>query len=234
MAYNFTAQWLKGTQNEAADALSCHPCHLPSVGDDLTEYDTDVNLVSTLAPSITQIRASISDLSDMESLHLHKLRRHDAEDQEYQALKEIILGGFPNQNASLKERLKKFWSIKDNLSIDDDLIVYGCHLYIPHSLRATMLSRLYEAHQDISRSQAHLTIYWSGIDLDITNFVKGCRHYQDHLPSNAREPLISKATLERPFQQIAVDFASYGGRQFVIILLTARLVSQMSLTCKKT
>ena len=152
MAYNFTAQWLKGTQNEAADALSCHPYRLPSVGDDLAEYDTDGNLMSTLAPSITHIRASVSDPSDMESLHLHELRKHVAEDQEYQALKEIILGGFPNQKASLKEPLKKFWSIKDNLSIDDDLIVYGCRLYIPHSLRATMLSQLHEAHQSICRS----------------------------------------------------------------------------------
>ena len=220
MAYNFTVQWLKGTQNEAADALSRHPHCSPSIGDDLAEYDTDSNCASTIAPSITQIRATLSNSSDVENLHLHELRRHAAEDQEYAALKETIKTGFPDQKASLKEPLKKFWSIKDSLSIDDDLIVYGCRLFIPHTLRATMLSRLHEAHQGISRSQARarLTLYWPGIDLDIANFVKGCRHCQDHLPSNAREPLISKAVPERPFQQIAVDFASYGGRQFLIIV----------------
>ena len=57
MAYNFTAQRLKGTQKEAADALSQHSHHTPSVGDDLTEYDTDGNLTLIQAPSITQIRA---------------------------------------------------------------------------------------------------------------------------------------------------------------------------------
>ena len=52
------------------------------------------------------------------------------------------------KKASLKEPLMKFWSIKDNLSIDDDLIEYGCCLvFIPHSCRATMLSWLHEAHQ---------------------------------------------------------------------------------------
>ena len=95
-----------------------------------------------------------------------------------------------------------------------------CHLYIPHNLRATMLSRLHEAHQAIARSQtrAHLTIYWSGIDGDIENFLKGCRHCQDHLPSNAKEPLMQKGEPDRPFQQIAVNFASYGGRQFLIVV----------------
>ena len=220
MAYNFTAQWLKGTHNEAANALSRHPHCPPSIGDDLAEYDTDGNFAPTLAPSIIQIRTSTSNPIDMESLHLHELRRHAAEDPEYQMLKETILSGFPNQKASLKEPVKKFWCIKDCLTIDDDLIVHGCRLYIPHSLRATMLSRLHEAHQGISRSQARarLTIYWPGIDDDIANFVKGCRHCQDRLPSNAKQPLISKAVPERPFQQIAVDFASYGGRQFLIIV----------------
>ena len=67
MSYNFTAQWLKGTQNEAADALSRYPHRLPSVGDDIAEYDTDGNCTPTLAPSITQIRASLSDPSDTEA-----------------------------------------------------------------------------------------------------------------------------------------------------------------------
>ena len=137
MAYNLTAQWLKGTP---ADALSRHPCSTPSTGDDLAEYDTDCNLAPSLAPSISQIRTSTSHQQDIESLHLHELRRHAADDQEYQILKKTIFSGFPNDKACLKEPMKKYWSIKDNLSVDDDLIVYGCRLYVPHSLRATMLS----------------------------------------------------------------------------------------------
>ena len=116
--------------------------------------------------------------------------------------------------------MKKFWAIKDSLSIDDGLIVYGCRLLIPISLRATMLSRLHEAHQGIARSQARarLTIYWPNMNQDIQDFVSGCRHCQDHLPSNAQEPLVVRPAPDRPFQQIAVDFASYGGKQFLIMV----------------
>lgn len=128
---------MKGTHNEAAESLSRHQHRPPSAGDDLAEYDTEGNLASTLALSITPISASASDPLDTDSLHLHKLWRPAAEIQEYQAFKETILGGFPNQKASLKEPMKTFWSVKDNLSVDDDLIVYGCCLYI---VTATMLS----------------------------------------------------------------------------------------------
>ena len=61
-------------------------------------------------------------------------------------------------------------------------------------------------------------IYWPGIDGDIENYVKGCCHCQNRLPSNTKEPLLSKPVPARPFQQIAVDFASHGGRQFLIIV----------------
>ena len=43
MAYNFKAQWLKGAKNEAANALSCHPHHSPSQGDDLADYAINTN-----------------------------------------------------------------------------------------------------------------------------------------------------------------------------------------------
>ena len=223
MAYNFTAQWLKGTNNEAADALSRHPYHSPNLGDDLAEYDIDTNggpMIMTQALSIAQIRASTLNQMEQENLHLQELRRHANGDPVYQGLKDVILKGFPSQKSSLPDQLKTFWSVKDNLSVDDDLIVHGCRLFIPSSLRPTMLSRLHDTHQGISRSQARarLTIYWPGIDRDIENFVQGCRHCQDHLPSNTKEPLISKPIPDRPFQQIAADFGSYGGRQFLIIV----------------
>ena len=83
-----------------------------------------------------------------------------------------------------------------------------------------MLSHLHDAHQGIGRSQArpHLTIYWPGIDQDIEAFVQGYRHCQDHLLSNAKEPMVSKYIPDRSFQQVAGDFASYGGKQFLILV----------------
>ena len=223
MGYNFTAQWLKGADNGAADALSRHPHQQPADGDDLAEHETDTHHSQAAlcqGLSIAQICASTLLSSQQENLHLQELRHHAEQDQAYQVLKLVIKEGFPSTKASLPDTLKRFWSIKDHLSIDDDLIVYGCCLLIPTSLRATMLSRLHDAHQGIARSQARarLTIYWPGIDQDIEAFVQGCRHCQDHLPSNAKEPTVSKHIPDRPFQQVAADFASYGGKQFLILV----------------
>ena len=219
MAYRFTTQWEKGSQHEAADALSRFPHSAPNSNDELAEQDMDAG-ETTQAMSFAQIRSSTQHDPDHENLHLQELRQHAQRDTEYQALKETILRGFPSTKADLPESLKRFWGIKDHLSIDDDLIVYGCRLFIPCSLRPTILSRLHEAHQGISRSQARarLTLYWPNIDQDIEHFVQGCRPCQDRLPSQTKEPMLTKPPPQRPFQQIAVDFASFGGRNFLIIV----------------
>lgn len=162
MGYNFTAQWLKGSKNEAADALSRHPHQSPHEGDDLAEYELDSHYDSPTtaikALSFSQVRELTLQPFQWENLHLQELQQHANKDQEYQALKDIIMNGFPNQKASLADPLKKFWAIKDNLTIDDGFIVYGCCLFIPTSLRASMLSRLHEAHQGITRSKDVATV----------------------------------------------------------------------------
>lgn len=83
-----------------------------------------------------------------------------------------------------------------------------------------MLSRLHEAHQGVTRSQqrAQLTMFWPGMTVDIENYVRGCKHCQDRLPQHAPEPLIQKERPLRPYQEIAADFATYGGRQFLIVV----------------
>ena len=128
----------------------------------------------------------------------------------YQSLKKVISNGFPNQRGQLSDSLKIFWGVKDSLIIDDELIVYGCSLLIPASLRTTMLHGLHEAHQGASRSRAcaRLALYWPGMDRDIENLMAGCRHCQDRLPSNAKETMIIKPAPSQPFQHIAADVAA--------------------------
>ena len=79
------------------------------------------------------------------------------------------------------------------------------------------ITSLHESHQGTvrTRQQARLTVYWPGIDNDIDNVVLKCKQYQDHLPSNPREPIVSPS---RPFQEVANGFCCYGGQNYLIIV----------------
>ena len=155
-----------------------------------------------------------------ESLCLKDLRKHSQQDAAYQQLKKLILNGFPNHRHQLPEPFKHYWNIREHLTLDDDLIVNGCRLLIPHTMRQQVLSQLHELHQGSVRTkqQARLSVYWPSIDNDIDNIILACQQCQDCLPSNAKEPLIQKPTPDRPFQEIAVDLCSYAGHDYLVIV----------------
>ena len=117
MAYNFTAEWLKGSKNDAPDALSRNPVSDPEPHELLAELDVDNNPDTSLA----EIR-SINN----ESLRLQELREHSEQDPEYQELKNFILNGFPSHRSQLRENCKRYWNVREHLTLDDDLIVNGC------------------------------------------------------------------------------------------------------------
>ena len=153
-----------------------------------------------------------------ENLHMMELKKQCDKDAEYQELKKTIMDGFPDSKENLPMAMKKFWRIKEHLSVEDNFILYGYRLYIPENFRAVILSRMHAAHQGINRMQAraHLTFYWPKIDEDIEIFVKNCRLCQDNLPQNSKEPIIMKKRPEYAFQEIAMDFAETRGYNFLI------------------
>ena len=155
MAYNFTAEWRKGSQNDAPDALSRNPVSDPQPQDMLAEHD----ICNQPEMSIREIRVITNDGHD--SPHLQDLRRGAENDEEYQQLLSTILSGFPDHRGQLPDPLRRYWHIREHLSVDDNLIVHGCRLLIPNSMRKQVLSELHDSHQGAVRTKqrAHLTVY---------------------------------------------------------------------------
>ena len=214
MGYNFTAEWLKGKNNHAPDALSRNPVSDPQPQEMLAEQDgfDDPEM------SIAEIRAVIND--NTESIRLQDLRRHAESDQEYDQLRHYIINGFPDHRNQLPETCKRYWNVREHLTLDDNLIVHGCRLLILSGMRQEMLSQLHASHQGSTRTKqrARLTIYWPGIDNDIDNIVLACKQCQDLLPSNTKEPLAAKPTPTRPFQEIAADLCFYAGQSYLVMI----------------
>ena len=223
MGYNFTARHIKGKDNDAPDALSRYPTEPPKPNEELAELEphADCYAMSTREIRALGLSSAVSTNDEkQENLHVAELREHAQRDDEYKSLRKIILEGFPDKRDSMPINLRQYWKIKEHTSVDDDLILFGVRLFVPESLRATLLSRMHEAHQGIGRMQerARLALYWPGIDEAIENFVRGCRHCSERQSHHQKEPLVQKPRPERPFQQIAMDYAEKDGHKFLIVV----------------
>ena len=125
MAYNFTAEWIKGKKNDAPDALSYNL---------LLDPDTLAEINTNGCPGMTLTEIKTRHAGTTENLQLQDIQKHAEEDHKYQQLCTFIVHGFPAHRSELPEPCRQFWHICKHLSLDDNLIVYGCRLLVPLKL----------------------------------------------------------------------------------------------------
>ena len=77
---------------------------------------------------------------------------------------------------------RQYWATRDELSVENGLLIKGDRICIPPELYQRMLHDLHEGHKGVENMQ-HLTcdkIYWQGMDTDIAEYVKNCKICNKH------------------------------------------------------
>ena len=114
----------------------------------------------------TLSRAYISDHQqsdvekEVESIHtvnhlaisqerLAEIQKETLNDPSLQRLKETIIIGWPNNKAKVAEDIQQYFSIRDELSVQDEIVFKGQRCIIPKSLRKTIKQTLHPSHGGI-------------------------------------------------------------------------------------
>ena len=103
----------------------------------------------------------------------------------------------------------------------DGLITYDDRLIIPRCLRATVLQKIHEGHQGITkcRERAHQSVWWPKIGEDIVQIVQQCAHCQKYKPTTAKEPMVPTVLPDRPWQMLSVDLLDFNGQQDMVVVV---------------
>ncbi|XP_043212315.1 uncharacterized protein K02A2.6-like [Amphibalanus amphitrite] len=154
------------------------------------------------------------------ALHTDATRLHGlSSDEEYQALADTILNGFPDQKADLPSSLRAYWQVKEDLSVNDGIILCGARLLVPRSLRRDVLKRLHAGHQGIERTKrrARQSVYWPGLNQQVHETVTACSACRKYLPTQQKEPMLSDPEPSRVFETMSADFFSHAGKSWLVI-----------------
>ena len=89
---------------------------------------------------------------------------------------DLTKNGWPNRKNRVPQIARRYWDQRDELSIQDHLLMKGSRIVIPATQRERTLGNLHIGHQGIQAMQAmaKTTVYWPGIDSDIGDWVQGC------------------------------------------------------------
>ena len=77
---------------------------------------------------------------------LQQIREEDAHDFNMSKLKEMVYKGWPDKREKCPKALHDFWYFRDELTIEDELILKGDRIIIPPSLRQEMFQIIHQGH----------------------------------------------------------------------------------------
>ena len=172
----------------------------------------------------TLSRAYISDHQqsdvekEVESIHtvnhraisqerLAEIQKETLNDPSLQRLKKTIIKGWPNNKAKVAEDIQQYFSIRDELSVQDEIVFKGQRCIIPKSLRKTIKQKLHRSHGGIQSClrRAREVVYWPGMTKELTDYIQQCETCNTYSSEQQRQPLIPHEIPERPWQRVACD-----------------------------
>ena len=198
--YDYEIQYVPGRDMALPDSLSRLP---KATSDPEINLDAKVCHVQFSTPKLNEIRSETD------------------KDVQLAILKRFVTNGFPDSARDIPHQIKDFWAFRDQLSVDNGLILKGEQVIIPESLRTSYLERIHEAHQGITRCQqrARASVYWPGINRDIENLVTTCftcQKYQRSQPKETLMPIIPEVP-NIPWHTLGSDMFHVDGHDYIVI-----------------
>ncbi len=127
--------------------------------------------------------------------------------------------GWPDKCPS--EELRQYYLRKEELTIEDSILLWGLRVVVPQTLRFTMLNLLHDTHIGVVRMKglARSRVWWPGIDADIERLCSQCVSCAQHSKDPAKSPLSVWDFPSGPWQRIHIDYAGpfYGSMWLIWI-----------------
>ena len=173
--YQFQPQYISSKMNVIADALSRVTLL------DFEDHDVDKEVLAVNVLTYTAI----------EEREKTELLDETDKDAELQALKMVISKGWPKKRRSLTPNLQPYWNYRDELTIEDGILMKGQKIIIPTSLKQQYIDKIHAGHTGIGSclKKGREYIFWVNYSKDIQEAVEKCslcQEQQNVLMTNQR------------------------------------------------
>lgn len=203
-AYDYKVKHTAGKDNVCADYLSRAP--LPETDDsDESEHATEVLL--------------LQESDSYKPLSAKVVASETQKDPVLSRVAVMIREGWPT--STYDDDLAPFIRRRNELSTEQNVILWGHRVVVPTSLQPHLLLDLHEQHDGIVRMKAIARQYfwWPKIDSQIEDISATCERCQQTAPLPAKLPVASWNWPSAPWTRLHVDYAGpFMNAMFLIIV----------------
>ena len=115
-------------------------------------------------------------------IKLQHIRVETAKDNTLALLRDIIYEGWPNSRNEWPLPLCDFWNFREDLTVEDEIILKRDHIVVPPSLRPDILKTIHQGHLRVEKCflRARSAVHWPGIPNIIAQFINQCEACKKH------------------------------------------------------
>ena len=197
--YHYDIVYRSSKDNANADCLS----RLPIKGQ--CDVDPDENYV-------------INSVIETMPITAKQIATSTEKDSTLSRVLEYTLSGWPSYVS--EQGMTPFWSRRDEISVEDNCLLWGRRVVIPFDLQAVILNELHECHPGMCRMKAlaRSFVWWPGLDQDIEDKVRQCMICVNSQNVPKAVPLLLWPWATEPWQRVHMDFADIRGQQYLLIV----------------
>ena len=179
-------------------------CHQP--GKAHANANTFSRLPLATTPAEDQLTGNtvlLFECLQVSQLSVSNIRRGTDQDPLLAKVRTFVLQGWPMHLEG--EEFRPFVRRKDELSVNDCVLLWGSRAIVPLNSRERVIDVLHSTHPGVSRmkSLAGSYVWWPGVDAEIENRVKSCHVCQENLNSPAKAPVHPSTNSELFFRHMA-------------------------------
>ena len=131
----------------------------------------------------------------------------------------MITEGWPKDTKSVPTPARDFWSYRDELTIQNGIILKGQQVLIPEAVREDILQQLHASHLSIEKTRrlARESVFWPGINKDIEQLCQSCTLCQELQPQQAKQPLMMHERPSTPWAKLGRDLFEIDNVTYLIL-----------------
>ena len=153
-------------------------------------------------------------------VNVSQIRTWTNKDPLLSRVRKLVQCGFPEHLKSHND-LKPYLQRRFELSVQDQVLLWGQRVVVPPQGRTRVLDELHDAHPGIARMKALAgsLVWWPGIDAALEDKVKTCSICQESRAAPAEANLHPWDWPEKPWSRLHLDYAGpLQGKMFLVLI----------------
>lgn len=169
------------------------------------EQFADVNVVNYLPMSAETIQ---------------KIKEAALKDPVLQRVKTTILRGWPDTKRDVRTEEKPYFTFRDELTVESNIIYKGQRLVVPATLRDEIKKKLHASHMGVESTlrRARECVFWPQMNSELKDYITACEICQAHSDRQQKETLKPHPMTSQPWERVGADFMECKEKTFLVIV----------------